>query len=338
MHVIAECHWGTLFSGGAANDSTERDSLFNSARRTYKDLQDEVLQWTGDEGDEGAMLDRVKSAITQSHERRLTNTRLPFMLWPKVQTFTTVAGQKAYSLHEAFGSALYFFNQTARRKVIDTPFEREDEFIAESPDPRGQMFYVKLHGLSRVQNQPAAASTITATSSNSGDNGKQVIVVGETATGIQEETLTLPNAGSVTFLPGGVLDVIKMGTGWAGTLTLTASDSTVLLTLSASQYGRQFRQLVAHNDQQGGELIQYQFFRNPKPLRYDNDIPDLPYPFDRILVLDSLIALQGFTRATQSEIKKWMDDVQDLEANMQQAYGDGNSVFSEANYQKLIDR
>lgn len=312
--------------------------MFNVSRRTFKALVDEVLDWTGDAGDEGNMRSLVEHAIRTSHEKRLTENRYSFMLFPTPQSFTTVAGQRNYSLHEAFLSPLFFYNRTAGWEVIDVPHQRMGEHQPLLGDERKSIKHIALQGVAKVKNQPLAAATLTPTSSDPSDDGKQVIVVGETANGLEEETLTLPNAGSTQFIT--VLDVTKVETTWVGTLTLTANDSasTTVLTLGASQYGRQFRQLYTLDDQTGGEVVDYQFFRHPKPLRYDYDIPDTPYPFDRIHVLDALLDLAGFTRASAAEVKRWERQVREIEANLEANYQDGQANNSEAVYAKLVPR
>jgi hypothetical protein len=310
--------------------------LYNVSRRTFKELVDDVLKWTGDEDDQAQMRDLAEQAVRSSHEQRLTADRYTFMIFPKVQTFSTASTKRTYSLHEAFLSPLYFKNLTSGEPVRPVAFQRMGEFQSVAT---GSMEFVALQGVSKVQNQPAEASTITATSSNVGDNGRTVTVIGETASGISAENLTVGGgAGVLSFLPEGIIDVIKHGEDWLGTLTLTASDSTVVLTLSAAEYGRQFRQLFSLNPLSGGETVEYQFFRAPKPLRYDTDIPDTPYPFDRIHTLDALVALSGFTRATDREVKLWKDQITDLENQLAAHYQDGLTADSEVNYTVLVER
>jgi hypothetical protein len=313
--------------------------MFAANRRTFKELVDEVLQWTGDEDDMGQMRTLVENAIRASHEKRLVNDRYSFMLYPKPIRFSTVASQQQYSLHEAFLSPLFLRNVTTGDPVKTVPFEQQHDYLPSGTSALASTDFAVLHGLAKVQNQPSEAGTITPTSSDSGDNGNTVIVVGEDADGqMVEETLTLPNAGTVEFAQ--VLDVVKMGAtaDWAGTLTLTHEDGTVLVTLGASSFGRQFRQLRFLGVPQPGQSIEYQFFRQPKPLRYDNDIPDIPYPFDRLLVLDAQIATAGFSRPTAQELKQWKDDVLDLEQSMQAQYQDGLAADSVAHYQHYIPR
>ena len=52
--------------------------------KTFKDLQDEVLNWMADGADTGLLRDLVKSNLNRVHTRLLTSTQWNFMLWPSV--------------------------------------------------------------------------------------------------------------------------------------------------------------------------------------------------------------------------------------------------------------
>ena len=41
----------------------------------------------------------------------------------------------------------------------------------------------------------------------------------------------------------------------------------------------------------------YRFYKRPTVLSHDNDIPDIPYPFSRILVFDALLELYTYNDA-----------------------------------------
>ena len=305
--------------------------MLSVSRRTFKDLYSTVLQWTGDADDQAQMRDLAKDAVARSHERRLTSGRFAFMLFPKPQSLVTVAGQQAYSLNEAFLSPLYMQNLTLGQPVNLPPYQNIIDLIPSVSGEAEGPSYATIHGVSKLQKQPTAASRLTVT----GENGKKVKVYGETANGLEEEELTAPTQGSVQFIT--VLDVTKTDT-WTATMTLSAENGGTLLTLSPTQYGRQFRQLWFPTPPNSSHTLEYQFFRHPKRLSHDNDIPDTPYPFDQLHILDALIELQGFTRATPAEIRRWEKDIEDIEANMNAAYADVQGSNADAVYGAVIER
>jgi hypothetical protein len=308
--------------------------MYSASRFTFKQLVDEVLQWSGDQDDAAQMRTLVKQALRSAHERRLTQERYTFMVFPKTQRFTTVADQQSYSLHEAFLSPLYVWNVTQGHPVKLLPQQRLNDVRTESST---SLTYAAIQGVSKVKNQPASAGIVAASSTDAADFGKTVLVTGENEDGeIVQETLTLPNVGTTEFSQ--ILDVVKIGDDWQGRMTLLDADSQHLLTLEAGTYGRQFRQLAALTPQAGGDIIEYQFYRQPKQLVYDNDIPDIPYPFDRILTLDALVALAGITRPSDRELQNWKSEITDLENGLLTHYSDGQSADAEANYQVLVAR
>ncbi|NBP86006.1 MAG: hypothetical protein EBU54_12765, partial [Mycobacteriaceae bacterium] len=67
--------------------------------RTYKQLQDAVLQWMADESDTGLLLTLVKDALNRAHQNLLNDDRYDFLLWPRTETLSLTAGQKVYTLH-----------------------------------------------------------------------------------------------------------------------------------------------------------------------------------------------------------------------------------------------
>ena len=94
--------------------------------KTFKDLQDEVLNWMADGADTGLLRDLVKSNLNRVHTRLLTSTQWNFMLWPRVETITVTSQEKFYSLHPLYQTPLFFYNPET------------DEYL-EQIDPRGIM-------------------------------------------------------------------------------------------------------------------------------------------------------------------------------------------------------
>jgi hypothetical protein len=80
--------------------------------KTFKNLQDEVLDWMADGDDVGDLRALVASGINRAHTRLLTQTQWDFMLWPRTETISVTSGEKYYSLHPLFFSPLFFYNPT----------------------------------------------------------------------------------------------------------------------------------------------------------------------------------------------------------------------------------
>lgn len=54
--------------------------------RTFKQLQDAVLQWMADGGDTGLLRTLVKDGLNRTHQNLLNDDRYDFMLWPRNET------------------------------------------------------------------------------------------------------------------------------------------------------------------------------------------------------------------------------------------------------------
>lgn len=296
---------------------------------TYKSLQDRVLSWMSDQGNTGLMLTLVKDAIKDSHERRLTAEPWTFMRWPRIETFTLVPGQQAYTLHELWLFPRYLQNRRTNQPLVEVS---DRNFLANYDTDTGYNYndgsQFVYSGRVKVQNQPLAATAITAASSDSGDNGNTVIVTGITASGaVISETLSLTISGSVGFARA--LDIVKVGTNWAGTLTVTAPGVT-LLELGPAEFGKSYQQIELLEPPTSADVIEYSFYRQPKPLLLDNDTLDIPPPFTHLCVYDALLDLTGYTRATEAEVKRWRQKSADLELAMQQTFLEGHTLGAES--------
>lgn len=309
-----------------------------NAAKTFLELQDAVLLKLSDAGDSATLRDLVKAAIAENHARRVSSANWSFMRWPVPPTLAIVAGIRRYSLHEAFGTPLYFKSRTYGL-LTERPSDMLGDYELPDHDATGEPNRFELAGSSGIKTQPVADSVLTATSSNAGDNGKTITVGGETAAGYEEETLTLPTPGTTTFLAGQLLTIRKNGTGWAGTLTVTAdAGATTVLALAADVYGRNYRQFVLEIAPDAADTIDYPFFKQPIRLSNNYDIPDIPAPFSDVLIYDASIDLQGFSRATSGELQRWHDQQQQITFNLENAYMDGQSLGAEASYVHLVPR
>lgn len=309
-----------------------------NAAKTFLELQDAVLLKLADNGDSAILRDLVKAAIAENHSRRVSSQNWSFMRWPVPPTLSVVAGVRRYSLHEKFGTPLYFKSRITGL-LVERPSDMLGDYDLPDYDATGGARRFELAGNSGIKTQPTAASVLTATSNNVADNGKTLTVTGETASGYETEALTLPNAGSKIWLAGQVVSIRKNGVGWAGTVTVTANaGATTVLVLDSDCYGRNYRQFVLEVAPDAADTIDYPFYKLPTLLDDNYDIPDIPAPFSDVLIYDALIDLQGYSRATAGELERWHDQQQAIQFNLENAYTDGQSLGAEASYVHLVPR
>ena len=246
----------------------------------------------------------VEDALNASHRRLLLSRSWPFLRWPKDQTFTTVAGTRVYALHPAVVKLKYLFDN-ASRLFLPLISERQWEAlgvdrVAEDIEPQGAIY----GGWWPVSAQPTAATTLRIVSSSTGDGaGETVILRGlNGSSDIVEETLTAAGTTQVTsttsFLH--VLNVTKTGT-WAGTMTLSTSGGTTMLTLLAAEDGKQYPTIEFLETPPTARTYSYTFNRTPRTLSNDTDIPETPFPFSEIHVYDVLLDLTGYNSDTDAK-------------------------------------
>lgn len=310
--------------------------------RTYKDLQDIVLQWMADEGNTGLLRTLVKDAINRTHQNILNDDRYDFMLWARNETLSVTSGQKSYALHPRFGHPLFFYNPTtdeyleeiSPKGILESGSNWED---GETAEPERFM----LTGVSKLAAQPATADVVTVTASGGTEAAANSFLVTGTRNGVVvTETLSSGSpwnslVGSQTF--DVIEDITKVGDSWTRSVTITVGATTVL-ELGAADYGRQYRMFELVESPTQAASILYRFFRLPRQLVRDNDIPDLPAGFDDLLVYGALIAMHGYTRATQEELGWWNKQQIQLLATLQQTYRSARSVGSRPTYTRYIPR
>jgi hypothetical protein len=306
--------------------------------RTFAQLRTEVLQWL----DESAATSSSSSylnvgyALKQAHTIRLTEDSWKFMLWPRWESFTTVAGQSSYSLHQEFHRPLIFKNTSRDVTLIETPSRNIEnagiDLIADTNTDRFQLW-----GRSPVLAQPTSASVIRIVSSSASDNtaAKAITITGDTASGVTSESITpngtTPVSGTTSFTQ--ILGVTK-GAEWAGTLTMTSNSAAVTnLTLFPTEYGRSYPQLQYLGTPAAGETVQYRFYRKPRELANDNDLTDIPPPFERVLVFDALLLMGAYdNRLDGGRMALWTGMRNDLDFQLRQSQLEGQSLGAEGRF------
>lgn len=303
--------------------------------RTFKDLQDQVLRQLDEAGDEDTTLALVKDALNDANRKRVTQTRWPFMLWDTPQTLSIVADQQLYALHSEYFWPFYFYNRTKNTFMSQVDESGLVESGADWINDTGAAARFTLWGRTEVAAQPSTPSVIAVASSNATDNGAQsVILRGDTADGVVSEEVTCGSNSSNTFIK--LLKVTKKGT-WLGTMTLTAGSDT-LLKLFNNEAGRSYQQIFLLASPDEAEVVEYRFYRQPFFMSEDEDRPDVPTPFEDIIVYDALLNFAAYNRYDNSVVKIWEKKRDELLQAMQAAYADARAIEAQVNYTHYIPR
>jgi hypothetical protein len=305
---------------------------------TFADLRREVLSWLDESNVSvtSSTYTNVENAIKQAHTIRLTEDNWKFMLWPRFETFSTSGGTRVYSLHQEYLRPYIFRNTTRHVWLVETPSRNiEPSGIDYNQDEDTDRFM--LAGRSHVQAQPTSASVVTIVSSSASDTGasKAIVITGDTTDGMTSESITptgtTPVAGTTSFTQ--ILSVTKSAE-WAGTLTMTSNSGAVTnLKLFAAEYGRSYPQIELLYLPSGSETIQYRFYRKPRDLSRDNDLTDIPPPFERVLVFDALLLMGAYdNRLDGGRMALWSRMREDLDFQLRQSQLEGQSLGAEGRF------
>lgn len=302
---------------------------------TFHDLQQHVLRYI-DEGDDavaGTTRALVKDALNRSHRALLTERSWPFMLWPGERSFTTVSGTRTYALPHGTGKILSLYD-SGYNEPVPMIGRREWEGIGVNRAGTEAVPYGVIYGETwPVAVQPSGNYTLAATTTSVADAGDATIaceVTGLDANGdYQTETLNLQDSAGVVALSSStwsyILTVTRTGAP-VGNFTLLGNGgaaNVTLLSLSASQYGKQYPTLEFVETPNVARTYLYTAMRTPRVLAHNNDIPDTPYPFSELHVYDALLDLTGYnTELGAKEQRLWADRRQKLWDGLVTAYED----------------
>lgn len=294
---------------------------------TFRDLQLEVLRWIDEGDDTDTTLTLVKEALNRSHRRLLASRTWPFMLWPKEVSFATVAGQRAYALKHGVSKVLTVYDQataTPLPLISRREWEGEDVQRAESVSVPQGAIYGDIWPVA-IQPTGLATSLVKVLSTSASDTGGPAIaLVGLNTDGdLTSETVTVNGAVTPvasTTAWSHLISVSKTGT-WVGSAILSTPDSALayqtILTLTASEYGKQYPTLEFIETPSEARTYLYTAQRTPLKLVNDYDIPDTPYPFSELHVYDALLDLTAYnTELGSKEQRLWKAKLDDLEMGL----------------------
>ena len=308
---------------------------------TFKEIRDQVLGWLDETGSTGSMLTNVNNAINEAHRRRLTAEKWPFMLWDSGELITMVEGQQAYPLHHLFNQPFYFFNRTKKVYLREVSARQLHPSGARwNTDQDTQRFV--LWGRTSVANQPSASSTISIVSSSAADNiaGKAIIVCGITASGVEEESIT-PNGTSAATSTKSFTKILSVtkSAAWTGTMTMTSNSGAVTnLTLLPTEYGRSYQQMFLLGAPTPGDIIEYRFYRLPRQLVNDNDIPNIPPGHEQLLVWDTLLAIGAYdSRLDAARKTEWSERQREALKSLREATLEIQPIAADSQYIVDVD-
>jgi hypothetical protein len=309
--------------------------------KTYKQIQDEVLESMGDAEDQGTLRSIAKKHIQNYHFNLLSKEQWDFMLWPKTEQITVVVDQKTYTLHPEFFQPLYFLDTTMKQYLEVVPVKQTVETGEDTQQTSSYPDRIQINAISNVQQQPSAAAVITVTTTGGNESsGNSIIVRGIVSGEVREETLSSGSSwstltSSLSFEH--ILSITKVGSSWSRKITIT-SGSTTVLTLQADEYAKQFQQVEFFLAPQTSNTINYRFYRKPRPIIRDNDVSDLPEGFEELLVLHTKLRMVGFSRATPDEIGMWRETHKELLEQLRQTYQMSRALNSRPRYVTLVER
>lgn len=328
-----------IIGGGSSSSSTTTPTTANdSGIMTLSDIRAEVLQWLDES--EATSTDAVwtttTNAIKQAQVIRLTEDKWPFMLWDRQETITLVAAQRAYSLHQLFSRPLYIRNQTRKTWMTEMPGRNiEPSGVEPSGDTNTDRY--TIWGRSPVKSQPSSASVIKIVSTSDLDtsSSKAIAVRGDTTDGVTTDIIiptgTVMAVGVVPFTK--ILEVNK-GASWTGTMTMTSNSGAVTnLTLFPNEFARSYPQLNLLYQPTAGEVLEYQFYRQPNVLTHEGSVSSVPPPFERILVFDALLLMAAYdNRLDGGRAALWREMRDQLDFALRQAMMEGSSLGAEPRF------
>jgi hypothetical protein len=283
---------------------------------TFENIFDQVQTFLDEADVTGHSLDLVKFAVQTAHEKRLTEERWSFMLWPTDVSLSFLTDKKIYQLNSEVQLLSEFRNDTENATMREVP-TRARYKVGNFND----RFHFEFVQNSPVKVQPAEGVLTVV--------GTALIKFIDENGDVQEETVT-DTTSSATATE--IITITKLNDA---ILTVKDLNNVTLLSLSATQYGKQYPQIRLFGNGVTGETGKYRFYRKPSALTLDNAIPDIPFPFSRILVYDALIELAAYNDSVPNQA--WIEQQAKWDLQLRQSYVEGETEGSEARTINITD-
>lgn len=275
---------------------------------TLADMRTQILQWADEDALRSPTLPTlVDAALNNANRQRALEYPWEWMLYPKTCTLSIVAGTTRYALHQEFHRPYWVYEPTTHLYWREVP----QRMLAEQdPTHNAAEPLFTYGGVQPVKRQPSG-SVVRAVSSSSADGSSvSVTLVGETAAGdVATETLTMNGTTLVTGTTSfDILLEVRKSAAFTGTLTLTDASSNTLLTLDAGEMGRSYRVLELLGAPTTATSVSYRFFRAPREMTADYDLPAVPGAHAQLLVWDALVQLSGyFSNVSPQTLGMWRE-------------------------------
>lgn len=295
--------------------------------KTFEELKTDVLRYfdVASEPDGSADVDLVKQAINDANAARSTEDNWKFMLSGQY-TLNVVAGTQEYILPHANFQKLHFlysstYKQFARSyPMANVPYND----VAFDQDVQAPNKFYNVEGFYPVKAQPDSATTLTLSSDDVDDAGAEIYLEGEDGSGeFISEDLAVGDTTSQSFAK---VTYVAKKQAFEGTLTLATSGAVTLLTLSSNEVGKQYPVIRFTNIPVENETFKYRFFKRPRVMRLDNDIPDVPFPVCNVLIYDALLNLATYNELDSESVNIWRDKQQRWETVLYMMKMEGNTV------------
>ena len=290
--------------------------------KTFLDLQKEVARYYDlaaeiTEAPEGADVEMIKSSLNQANSTRLTEDKWKFTLSTQF-TLNTVADVQDYILpHTNYGRWHFLWNDTDKVFARKTPPRNVPNSMVDfNQSVSNDLWssYDIIKDGSVVLAQPATPATLTLTTSGSEPNAPELYIVGEDADGNEiNDSLAKDEVSTNVYTK---ITYYAKTADFDTTLTLTATGGATLLVLNSDEYAKRYPVVHFYTIPVNAKTYKYKFFRNPRLMVRDFDIPDLPFPHSNILVYDTLLDLATFNELDSESIGVWRDKQQKLMENL----------------------
>lgn len=223
----------------------------------------------------------------------------PYWFMVKKATLTAESGKALYILDSRVdGQRISKFNN------ITDDFHVTLEDIAQmlwkdpTPDEGGQPYSYAYQGLSRVQDQPDAASKLTLVSSNSNDKGKKVFVAGHVnGIYVEEEVQLDPTDGTSSVQTANTYDAdgvetVEIEPGKVGTLTVTAdSGATTIVSIPPSVNFIEAPRIRFNYVPDEALELDYYFYQKVQKITSDFKHPIIPEQFHWDICMNGVLAI-----------------------------------------------
>lgn len=294
---------------------------------TFKKLYTDVLRYFDLALEtEGSDVELAKAAVNTAHQLRCNEDNWKFMLSPKY-SLEVEADQQDYILpHEDFKKFQYLWSVTKKRFCRSIPMRQIPSSNIELDYSQGDTQVYTIDSMSPVVVQPAATGErIRLTSGAAEPASPYLVVEGETSDGTAvSEELSKDSVSYTEFAK--ITGYYKVG-DFEGTIILIGNTSgTVFLSLRPTEYAKQYPVLRFITIPTESETLSYRYFRNPKVLEYDYQIPNIPFPESGIVVYDALLDLATYNEIDSESVNIWRAKQEQFLQNLYLEKLDGDSV------------